>query len=281
MRYRDWLKLGRRLRVRDRYLFVIDHGKGPAVLCLHGFPTSSHDYAKVFPLLAPHYRLIFFDFLGFGDSDKPYPYDYSIFEQADLAEAVLRGQGVSEAFVMAHDLGDSVAQELLRRGNALSFRINKLLLMNGGMVLGAYKPMLIQELLQLPLLGDALSMVMTEAAFKLNIERLFAHAPEKTFAQDAYESILRHNGKRCYGRLIRYLDEREEWNDWWMAALSRSTVPVELVWGMQDPVSTAKVAHAVIKRVLRAQFTPLGSVGHFPQWEAPDRVAERALAFFK
>jgi len=193
----------------------------------------------------------------------------------------MQAQGVSEAFVLAHDLGDTVAQELVRRDSALSFRINKLMLLNGGMVMGAYKPMLIQEMLLIPYLGDVLSHTMTETAFKLNFSRLFAEEPEKTFLQDAYESILRRNGKRCYGRLIRYLTERDEWNEWWLAALAKSKVPVELVWGMQDIVSTPKVAHAVVKRVLRAQFTPLANIGHYPQWEAPQRVAERALTFFQ
>jgi len=50
MRHRDWLKLGRRLRIKDRYLFVVDQGKGPAILLLHGFPTSSHDFSKIYPL---------------------------------------------------------------------------------------------------------------------------------------------------------------------------------------------------------------------------------------
>ncbi len=131
MRYKAWLEQGRRLRVRDRHLFVVDRGQGPVVLFLHGFPTSSHDFAPLLPHLGDGYRLVLFDMLGFGDSDKPYPYDYSLFEQADFTEELMRQLGISEVFLVAHDMGDTVAQELIRRGGARSFRIHKVLLLNG------------------------------------------------------------------------------------------------------------------------------------------------------
>lgn len=279
VRYNDWLNEGKRVAVRDRHLFVVDKGKGPALLFLHGFPTCSHDFTPLLPMLEKHFRLVLFDFLGFGDSDKPYPYDYSLFEQADFTEALMRRLGLSEAFVVAHDMGATVAQELVRRGAACSFRINGLLLMNAGLVQGAYKPMLVQRVLRTPLVGDAAAFFMNEALFRLNFESLFVHPPGDAFVEDAWAAITRRFGKQCYARTIRYMDEREEWNNWWLQALARSETPVELVWGMQDEISGPAVAHGALRRVLRARFTPLGQAGHYPQIEEPGRVAQRVLAF--
>ncbi|HMG51998.1 MAG TPA: alpha/beta fold hydrolase, partial [Kofleriaceae bacterium] len=83
---------------------------------LHGFPTSSWDWRHVWDELARSYRVIALDYLGFGFSDKPSQGPYSVFAYADQAESVLARLGaVAHVHVLAHDLGDTVAQELLAR----------------------------------------------------------------------------------------------------------------------------------------------------------------------
>ena len=60
------------------------------VVLMHGFPTSSYDWRGVVERLRGRFRVIAVDFLGFGLSDKPVAFGYSLFQQADLIEAVLR-----------------------------------------------------------------------------------------------------------------------------------------------------------------------------------------------
>ena len=55
---------------------------------LHGFPSSSYDWAKLAPALARRHALLLPDLLGFGASDKPAQHEYSIHEQADIVEAL-------------------------------------------------------------------------------------------------------------------------------------------------------------------------------------------------
>ena len=81
----QWRASGTLMELGGHRIFVREAGQGPPLLCLHGFPTASFDFARLLPLLL-HYRLITLDFLGFGFSDKPRPYTYSLFEQAMLAE---------------------------------------------------------------------------------------------------------------------------------------------------------------------------------------------------
>lgn len=71
-----------------RQIFLRRAGTGPTMTLLHGFPSSSHDWAAVLPALAERNSLVLFDFLGFGASQKPADHDYSIHEQADLVESV-------------------------------------------------------------------------------------------------------------------------------------------------------------------------------------------------
>ena len=83
---------------------------------LHGFPTSSFDFHLVFPNLTKVFRRIIApDFIGFGFSSKPRSYDYSVNDQAILVTSLMNQLNIKEAHFLAHDYGDSVAQELLAR----------------------------------------------------------------------------------------------------------------------------------------------------------------------
>jgi len=61
----------RRARVSGGELAYVDEGEGLGVVLLHGFPTSSHLWRDLVPMLAPRFRAIAVDLLGYGDSHKP------------------------------------------------------------------------------------------------------------------------------------------------------------------------------------------------------------------
>ena len=108
-------------------------GNGKPLLLIHGFPTSAWDWHKIWHALAEHRQVIACDMLGFGLSDKPRS-GYTFFRQADIQMALLDKLGVSEFDVVAHDYGDTVAQELLARANeqGAAFGLGRVLLLNGG-----------------------------------------------------------------------------------------------------------------------------------------------------
>ena len=89
----DWEQKGEFINVFERSLFVIDsntifeanNSVQEVLVVLHGYPTSIYDYYKVLPDLAQKYRVIMHDHLGFGFSEKPLDYSYSLIEQADIA----------------------------------------------------------------------------------------------------------------------------------------------------------------------------------------------------
>ena len=145
----QWRASGTLMELGGHRIFVREAGQGPPLLCLHGFPTASFDYVRLLPLLS-HYRLITLDFLGFGFSDKPRPYTYSLFEQAMLAEEVAARRGVTEAALLAHDMGSSVALIILQRAR---LRISRFVLLNGSILLEHYQPLITQRLLLHPRIG--------------------------------------------------------------------------------------------------------------------------------
>ncbi len=82
---------------------------------IHGYPFNSWDWAPIWDRLTERFTVIAPDMLGMGFSDKPVAYEYSVGDHADMHEALLAELGVQSAHILAHDLGDSVGQEMLAR----------------------------------------------------------------------------------------------------------------------------------------------------------------------
>ncbi len=281
-----WRAAGREVAVGEHRIFVVERDPrgakdAPAILFLHGFPTSSLDWAPIVPpLLARGLRLVFFDFLGFGFSSKPRGHAYSLFEQADIAEAVARAAGLGRLHVVAHDMGDSVALELVRR-EAFRARLRGLVLLNGSVLLDFYRPRLGQRLLRVPVLGAVFARLATRRLFVRQIASVFGPdtTPPRPVLDEMWDVIQVNGGARNYHRVIRYLDERKEHERGWLEALGSSGVPLLLVWGEDDPVAVPRIADEVKGYRPDARLVRLAGVGHYPQMEDPDRVAGEIGAF--
>lgn len=279
----DWRKAGTDVTVRGRRLFRVILGPGdagaggaaapPGVLFLHGFPTASADYAPVAARLAGKHRLVLFDMLGYGFSEKPPGHRYSLLEQADLAETVAAGAGLERWHLVAHDMGASVALELLRRPAAAA-RTLSVTLLNAGLLLSVYRPLLIQRLLRLPLVGALIPRLMSRRTFGRTMAGTFSplRQPSERLLDEMWEVVARDRGLESYARLIRYIDERAVHEPAWTAAFQAFRGPAQLVWGLRDPISGAVGAPFAALRPGTA-LVSLADVGHWPQLEEPDAVA--------
>lgn len=263
-----------RLKAGTFDIFYRTEGAGHWLTFLHGFPTSSWDWAKISPVLAQQHHLLLFDFLGFGASAKPANHTYSIHAQADLTVALWEKMGIQSTGLIAHDYGVSVAQELLGRQHigTLSTTITRVIFLNGGLYSHLHRPRLIQKLLNTPLLGAIIARLITERAFNRSFLEVFAIPPTPEELHQHWESIVQGGGQRIYHRLIRYIEDRKQHHERWTNALAQTAVPLSFVWGMRDPVSGAHMLAEVQRQLPTAPVTALADVGHYPQLEAPDRV---------
>jgi 2-hydroxymuconate-semialdehyde hydrolase len=107
----------KRLAVSAGDLAYADEGEGPAVVLLHGFPTSAHLWRDLVAILAPRFRAIAPDLLGYGRSSKPEdPSALTIRAQAAHVRELLDRTGIDEFAVIGHDIGGGVAQLLALEG---------------------------------------------------------------------------------------------------------------------------------------------------------------------
>jgi pimeloyl-ACP methyl ester carboxylesterase len=275
----EWFDGGRREQVRlpngaTREVFV--RVEGPAdgrwLTLLHGFPTCSYDFEPlVEPLTAAGHRLLLFDFLGFGDSDKPRePYAYA--DQVAIVTALWDRHDIDRTSLVAHDYGVSVAQELLTSHGE---RLARAAFMNGGLYAHLHRPIAIQRALRAPVVGALVARLANEKSFAANMRGIFGdeHQPTDAELHEHWLGIARRDGQRNYHRLIRYIDERRQNADRWAASLERTDKPLLFVWGDADPISGAHMVAEVRRRVPRARVESRTDVGHYPQLEDPEWVA--------
>ena len=284
----QWRAKGAVYRHRGEDIFFVDEGEGPALICIHGFPTSSWDWHAVWPALTARYRVIAADMIGFGFSAKPRHYRYSLFDQADLWEGLLNQLGVDRVYVLAHDYGDTVAQELLHRfnvrtkENASGPMLNAVCLLNGGIFMDIANPRPIQKLLKSPL-GFVVARLLNERRFHRSFARIFGPDTQPTAEElSGYWSCIdRNHGRRVIHKVIRYMNERMTYRDRWTEALQNAQCPVRLVVGAHDPISGLNIAEHFEDVVPDADVIRLDSCGHYPQVEAPDDVIAATLSVFE
>lgn len=281
----QWQQRGQQIELLGRKLFLVDEGPRDAVpiLLLHGFPTSSWDWAPIWPNLLERHRLVAFDYLGFGFSDKPKNHPYSVMEQADFADELVAKLDLQSFHVLAHDVGDTVAQELLARrheGRGVG-HWQSLCLLNGGLFPETHRALFAQKLL-LSRVGFIANRLMSQRALDRSMCRVFGPDTQPTRETlDGFWEIVCHNdGIANFYRLIRYMAERRQHRDRWVGALQRAVMPVAMINGSVDPISGAHMVERY-RNIVRADdyIVELPTIGHYPQVEAPQAVAEAYLKF--
>ena len=283
-----WQREGELIEIGGHRIFVREREGSPdrpPVLFLHGYPSSSYDWRHAFERLDGH-RLLTFDFLGYGLSDKPRDQVYSLRYQADIVEELAQRFANEPVIMVSHDMGSSVATEILARETegTLSFGLRSALLFNASLVRERASLLWGQKLL-LSRLGPVAGRLTNEFAFRRQFAGIFsdAHPLSSEEAADQWSLLTRDGGHRLLHRLIHYNHERvtPPFAERWHGALRDWPGWLELAWADRDPICTEAVLQAVLELRPHANLTRLPGLGHYPQIEDPDAayaVVERHAA---
>ncbi len=282
----DWRTHGRTFQHQGHPIFYRDDGRGDALLLIHGFPTASYDWYKVWEPLRARFRLIAPDMIGFGFSAKPPEYEYSIVDQATIHETLLAQLGVERVHVIAHDYGVSVAQELLardrdrKRTGARGTALRSVGLLNGGLFPETHRAQPVQELLAGPM-GKQVARMTNAESFAQGFVTVFGpHThPSRDELLDFWKLLECNDGPGVMHLLIGYMAERRQQRERWVGALQTTTVPLLLVNGPEDPVSGAHMVARYRELVPNPEVVVLDGIGHYPQIEDPDGVLRAWFPF--
>ena len=277
-----WLGSGRSFLWRGQRIVYWDEGRGEVIAAIHGYPTSSYDWHRIWPALTAGHRVVALDMLGFGASAKPRDVAYSVLDQADLVGALLAHLGIDRAHLLSHDYGVSVAQELLARARdgQPGLAIPSACFLNGGLFAEAYRPRPVQKLLVGPL-GPLIGRFVSRRRFATLLGEVFA--PDKQLSEaeldDHWRLVTMNEGLRIQHLVARFALERITHRDRWVGALVHAPMPRRFVNGPLDPNSGAHMAARYRELVPDADVVSLAGLGHYPQLEDPERVQDAVLTF--
>lgn len=258
----------------------------PALVLVHGFPTSSIDYFGLAGELSSEFDIFVLDFPGYGLSDKPpEPYVYSLYDDARLlVHAITQVWQLTEFRMLTHDRGSSIgmiALGMLAAQDPPRLPVD-LIVTNANI----YLPLANLTAFQTALLDSATGRA-TAAA--ITPELLAAGLGASTFmprrALDdpeiaALAKCFAHNdGVRVLPDTIQYLHERAADENRWLAQLSAITVNTSLVWGLHDGVAPLRVANHVWQTYLkdqpgRSRYWVVPNADHYVQCDAPGELAQ-------
>ncbi len=280
----EWWSTGSAMALPAGDIFTTTLGSETAkapVLVLHGFPSSSWDFSEAAELIARDRRVVLFDFLGFGFSDKPADAGYGLFEQAEIAIAIAKHHGITRCHLWAHDMGTSVATELLarREHGQLPFELASVALMNGSVHIGMAHLTPGQRILRTRV-GALFARISGRRIFGAQMKRIFARTPSEETLDGMWSQLSRADGTLRLPKTIRYIEERTRFERRWIGALERLDLPLLVAWGARDPVARMAIGERLARETKGAKLVRWDDLGHYPQMEDPTRVAADLAAHF-
>ncbi len=257
-------------------LEVVEQGRGPTLLLVHGFGGAKEDFADQVEALAARYHVVTFDHRGHGESDGPSDASaYSLDRLAADTVAVADAVGAEQFRLLGHSMGGMIARRLVL---AHPQRVDALVLMDtspgpvpgiDGELLEMGAVIALNEgMPELKRIMDEFQPLGTPAYEKLMAER----AGYREFNDRKWETLSPMMWATM-GREIR--DQPDQ-----LAALAAVTCPTLVIVGVQDE-PFVDVSRAMADTIAGAELVVIPDAGHSPQFENPDAwltALERFLA---
>jgi len=225
------------------------------------------------------------DMLGFGYSDKPNGFKYTIHHQARMHEALLNYLDVQDCHILAHDYGDTVTQELLaafqdrKSSNDHSLNYHSICFTNGGLFPEMHRPVLTQKLLDSPI-GFLFNKGLNRASLRKNFDKIFGTEKASDQEIDEFYAIMNYkNGRSNMHRLIKYMRDRKQHRDRWVSAMQNAEIPLRLIDGPLDPISGRHLVDYYQKMIPNPDTVVIEGAGHYPQTERPEELLRHYFEF--
>lgn len=243
-------------------------GAGEPVVLIHGFPTSSHLWGQVTPLLPPGHRVVVLDLLGFGRSDPADDSDMGVSAHAKRVLELLDALGIERATLVGHDLGAAIAIDVAVQA---STRVSRLCLVNP-MTASASWGVAVDTAGRLAsLLGDATPSVIA-SLMRSRLRRGYV-SPER--GSHSIEQYLRPFTSSVGQRsLISHLAAlRDSHASETGGDPVQISAPAAIVCGADDPFRSSSMAERLQRQIPGATMEVIPGARHFVPEEDPEVVA--------
>ena len=272
---------------RDRHrIYARDHpGDEPAIVLMHGFPDNLHLYDRLVPHLSPPRRVITFDFLGWGASDKPADYPYSAENQVGDLDAVITNLKRGRVVLVAHDASGPPAIEwALHHPDQVAALV---LLNTYYCAMPTLRPPEAIFLFSTPVVRSVarlISSLFNHLVFRRmywwQVGRFFRDAETRNeFVPVLYQQFdATPSARAAFFRLNEDLLGTIRAGSQSAPRLREFRRPVRIVFGGSDPYLNKGVAEAFHELLPTSELFVIGSARHFVQMDEPEAVARLILS---
>lgn len=262
--------LHRTIKIDGLEIFYREAGPkdAPAILLLHGFPTSSHMFRNLMPALSDKYHVIAPDYPGFGNSSAPpvSEFKYTFDHLAEVMDAFTERIGLTEYSIYLMDYGAPVGLRLAAKHPE---RVQTLIVQNGnaydeGIDNEFWKPIKAYWKDRSKEKGDALRSLLTLDATKWQYTHGVRNS--ETISPDTWghvQPLLDRPGNQEIQLALFYsYGSNPPLYPQWQEYFRKHQPPTLIVWGKNDPIFPSAGAHPY-KRDLRNLEFHLLDTGHF------------------
>ena len=257
--------------VQNASIYVEDQGSGTPTLFLHGNPDSSILWRGVIGELKSRYRCIAPDLPGFGHSDVPAGFKYSLGEMANFVDDLLKALQVNQPLnLVVHDFGGPYG---LAWAVKHPDKVRAIAVTNTNFF-SDYQWHYWARIWRTPLLGELSMMTMNWPTFHASM-RKGSPAMSEEHIRQTYQ-LLTPKTKKMVLQLYRTTNPEsyKGWEDQYLELAKR--VPVCVLWGDRDPYISSRYA----ERFAGRKVWHYPGNGHWLAVEAPQEVSARLLEFF-
>jgi 2-hydroxymuconate-semialdehyde hydrolase len=265
---------GRNVEVDGVKLHYVEDGSGPPLLLLHGLNGSTFGFRLLMPHLAPHFRTIALDLMGFGYSERPEHRDYSLGAQARLVAGFLDALGISKASVLGHSLGGAVAMHL-----SMQFpeRVDRLILVSSATDRETRRGLRSSRLVR-PLLPVVAALTVQNQRFRRISLRSACYDPAFMTPEviEGYTAPTRVRGHlRALGALM--VDRRKD------PPLDLTAIrqPTLIIWGAADRWLPVSHGERLLRLIPDSRMKVIEKAGHLVLEEQPEESARLLIDFLR
>jgi pimeloyl-ACP methyl ester carboxylesterase len=249
----------------------------PTILLIHGYTASVYVWKTAAPILADAgFHIIAVDLLGFGYSDKPAAFDYSIQSQARMVSRFMNRLGIGKATIAGSSYGGAVAATI-----ALDYpeRVGKLILVDA-VINDQVKSHPILKLAAIPGIGEVITPFLSDSKLflRFRMHGTIAKANHHLITKDRIDSIRRPL-KAADGHHSLLATSR----NWSANRIEKDAhlikQPTLIIWGEDDNVISITNGYKLHDSVLNSRFVVLRDCGHVPQEEKSEIFTELVTEF--
>ncbi len=245
------------------------------MLYVHGFLSSSTTWKKVLVAASASRMAIAVDLPGSGYSDRPWPYDYTVYGQAQHLLRYMEVRGLSRVVLVGNSLGGAICEVAAA---AHPDRVAGLVLVDAA---SPYTSIPIGfRTLRTPLLGELQLELLVRPVMEFTLRHRLYAKPERVTpetVEDWWRPVTVPGTRRAALAAVRTDPQAGEG----IRLLERIRTPTLVLWGKDDALLSPSEGLTLSQKIEGARFVAIPRAGHLPQEEAPDEFARSVSGFLQ